>query len=306
MTDQTLSRAFTVRVPATTANLGAGFDCLGLALELYNSILVEPAQALEIRISGEGAGTLPLDGNNRIVKSMRCACDALQQPLPAVRLHMQNGIPLARGLGSSASVNVAGLMIANYVYGNRLSSAEVLHLANQLEGHPDNVAPALLGGMVVAAVDQGKPHAVRIPWPAVLRCVVYTPDAPLSTAKARAVLPPTVSRADAIFNAGRAALWVAALTQGRYDLLRLATQDRLHQPYRKALIVGFDAIISAALAAGAYGAFLSGAGSSMAAIAESSAEDVAAAMQSAATTAGHSGRVFILAADRDGAMLESA
>src|SRR5262245_29122128 len=149
MIDQPLSRAFTVRVPATTANLGAGFDCLGLALELYNSIQVEPAQALEIQISGEGAGTLPLDGNNRIVKAMRRACDALHKPLPAVRLHMQNGIPLARGLGSSASVNVAGLMVANHLYGNCLSPTELLYLANQLEGHPDNVAPALLGGMVV-------------------------------------------------------------------------------------------------------------------------------------------------------------
>jgi homoserine kinase len=306
MTDQTLSRAFSVRVPATTANLGAGFDCLGLALELYNSILVEPAQALEIHISGEGAGTLPLDGSNRIVKSMQRACDALQRPLPALRLHMQNDIPLARGLGSSASVNVAGLMIANHVYGNRLSPSDLLYLANQLEGHPDNVAPALLGGMVVAAVDEGKPHAVKIPWPAALRCVVYAPDASLSTAKARAVLPPAVSRADAIFNAGRAALWVAALTQGRYDLLRFATQDRLHQPYRKVLIAGFDSILSSALAAGAYGAFLSGAGSSLAAIVDGSAEAVAAAMQSAAAIAGHSGRVFILAANRDGAMLESA
>jgi homoserine kinase len=306
MTDQPLSRAFTVRVPATTANLGAGFDCLGLALELYNSILVEPAQALEIHITGEGAGTLPLDGNNRIVKAMQRACAALRRPVPSVRLHMQNSIPLARGLGSSASVNVAGLMIANHIYGTRLSPSDLLYLANQLEGHPDNVAPALLGGMVVAAVDEGKPHAVKIPWPEVLRCVIYAPDASLSTAKARAVLPPTVSRADAIFNAGRAALWVAALTQGRYDLLRLATQDHLHQPYRKALIAGFDSILSSALTAGAYGAFLSGAGSSLAAIADGSAEAVAAAMQSAAKTAGHRGRVFILAANRDGAMLESA
>ncbi len=296
--------AFTLKVPATTANLGSGFDCLGLALAWYNTLTAEPAPALELSIGGEGEASLPRDARNLVVRAMQRACEAMRKPLPNVRLDMQNQIPLARGLGSSAAAVIGGLMAANFFYEGPLSHDDLLRLATQMEGHPDNVAPALLGGLCVVSMDRRKPIAVKIDWPPMLRCIVFVPDTKLSTAKARAVLPKSVPRDDAVFNTGRAALWVAAITQQRFDLLALATQDRLHQPYRAKLIAGFDEMISAAMQAGARGAFLSGAGSSIAALADDAYEKIAEAMQRAADEAGQSGRVLKLGADQQGAKIE--
>jgi homoserine kinase len=298
-----LSKAFTVQVPATTANLGAGFDCLGLALGLYNTVQVEPSSALTLTIEGDGAATLPRDATNRVVRAMQLACDALGQPLPMVRLRMTNHVPLARGLGSSAAAAVGGLLAANHFYNDALSSDELLKLAVELEGHPDNVAPALLGGLCVVNMDGETPIAIKVAWPASLRCIVYVPDTPLPTAKARAVVPKEFSRADAVFNVGRAALFVAGITQGRFEALRLATQDRIHQPYRAPLITGFDAIVAAALQAGARGAFLSGAGSSIAALADAAYDDIATAMQRAADDAGQRGHSLILEGESQGARI---
>jgi homoserine kinase len=306
MAETQVRRAFAVRVPATSANLGPGFDCLGLALDLYNIITVESAQVLRLTITGEGASVLPLNAHNRVVRAMQRLCHALGRPLPAVTMRMHNAIPVARGLGSSAAAAVGGLLALNHWYGDSLSRNELLALANEIEGHPDNVAPALFGGLCVVNVDAGMPLAIKVPWPTDLRCVVYVPDASLSTTAARSVLPVSVSRADAVFNTGRAALMVAAISQRRYDYLRLATQDRLHQPYRAALIVGFDSILNAALQAGALGAFLSGAGSSIAAIADRGGETIGDAMRLAAGAAGQPGRLYNLAANENGAVVEDA
>ena len=293
-------------MPATTANLGSGFDCLGLALGLYNTIQVARAQELELIVEGEGAASLPRHAGNRVAQAMQRACEAIGKPMPSLRLRMRNAIPLARGLGSSAAAVVGGILAANHWYGDLLSSSELLRLAADLEGHPDNVAPALLGGMCVVAVDEGLPLAVKIEWPPALRCVVYVPDVPLATAKARAALPALLPRADAVFNLGRAALWVAALTQSRYELLRLATQDRIHQPYRSKLIAGYDEVVAAALLAGARGAFLSGAGSSIAAVADSAHALIADAMRRAALTADLPGKVLVLDGARSGARIDDA
>ena len=300
------NESFTIRVPATTANLGSGFDCLGLALGLYNTIQVARAQALELIVEGEGAANLPRHAGNRVAQAMQRACEAIGKPVPPLRLRMRNAIPLARGLGSSAAAAVGGILAANHWYGDPLSPADLLRLATDLEGHPDNVAPALLGGLCVVIVDEGRPLAVKIEWPPALRCIVFVPDAPLSTTKARAVLPATLTRADAVFNVGRAALWVAALTQTRYELLRLATQDRLHQPYRSKLIAGFDEVVAAALQAGARGAFLSGAGSSIAAVADRAHAQIAGAMRRAAQSAGLPGTVLVLDGERSGARIDDA
>ena len=300
------NESFTIRVPATTANLGSGFDCLGLALGLYNTIQVARAQALELIVEGEGAASLPRHAGNRVAQAMQRACEAIGKPLPPLRLRMRNAIPLARGLGSSAAAAVGGILAANHWYGDPLSPGDLLRLATDLEGHPDNVAPALLGGLCVVTVDEGRPLAVKIEWPPALRCVVFVPDAPLSTAKARAVLPATLTRADAVFNVGRAALWVAALTQSRYELLRLATQDRIHQPYRSKLIAGFDDVVAAALQAGARGAFLSGAGSSIAAVADANHAQIAGAMRRTAQAAGLPGTVLVLDGERSGARIDDA
>jgi homoserine kinase len=300
------NESFTIRVPATTANLGSGFDCLGLALGLYNTIQVARAQALELVVEGEGAASLPRHSGNRVAQALQRACDAIGKPLPPLRLRMHNAIPLARGLGSSAAAAVGGILAANHWYGDPLPPADLLRLATELEGHPDNVAPALLGGLCVVAIDEGRPFAVKIDWPPALRCVIFVPDAPLSTANARAVLPATLTRADAVFNIGRAALWVAALTQSRYELLRLATQDRIHQPYRSKLIGGFDELVAAALQVGARGAFLSGAGSSIAAVADGAHAQIADAMRRAARAASLPGTVLELDGERSGARIDDA
>lgn len=297
---------FNVHIPATTANLGSGFDCLGLALDLDNSIAVSDAAELQIDIEGEGAASLPRTAANRVVKAMQRVCDEIGKSLPPLHVAMVNRIPLARGLGSSSAAAVGGLVAANRVHGDPLTVEQLLALAVELEGHPDNVAPALYGGMCVVNQTDGKPLAVKLDWPSVLQIVVYVPDAPLATARARAALPASVPREDAVFNVGRSALWVAAIANQRYDLIRLATQDRLHQPYRAPLVRGFDTILDAAMAAGALGAFLSGAGSSMAAIAEGNAQAIAGAMQQAAHAAGQPGCVLVLNGNRNGVRIEAA
>lgn len=294
---------FAIRVPATTANLGSGFDCLGLALALRNEIVVEPAPSLELEISGEGEGSLPRGPDNRVVAAMQAVCDAIGKPLPPVRLRMRHQIPLARGLGSSAAAAVGGLLAAHYYYDSALSDDALLKLATALEGHPDNVAPALLGGLCVVGVADGNPIAIKIVWPDALRLVVFVPEKPLATAAARAVLPTVVPRADAVFNLGRAALWIAAITQGRFDLLATAAQDRLHQPYRAGLIDSFDDILRAAQSAGARAAFLSGAGSSIAAVCDARDEPIGEAMRRAAERAGQRGRILMLHCDPVGARL---
>ncbi len=306
--------SFTLQVPATTANLGAGFDCLGLALDLHNLIRVEPSHVLRVSIEGEGVATLARTASNRVVRAMQLACDVMGKPLPSVHVRMSNRIPLARGLGSSAAAAVGGLLAADLFYDNLLTPDQLLQLASEIEGHPDNVAPALLGGFCVATVDEGtplpqrgaahgKPIVVKFDFPDALHIIAFVPDAPLRTKQARAVLPARVSRADAVFNLSRAALWVAALTQQRFELLALATQDRLHQPYRFKLIVGSEAIIGAALHAGARGAFISGAGSTIAAVSDRSLDAIAAAMRRAAHSAGQSGRVLRLKSDPHGARI---
>ncbi|MBI5877858.1 MAG: homoserine kinase [Chloroflexi bacterium] len=301
-----MSTRFVIHIPATTANLGSGFDCLGLALDLHNTIEVEDAPQLELFIRGEGDTTLPRTAANRVVKAMQRLCDEIGKPLPPVRLCMNNLIPLARGLGSSSAAAVGGLVAANRLHGNPLGPEQLLALAVELEGHPDNVAPALLGGMCVVNMTEGRSVAVSFAWPAQLQVVVYVPDASLSTAKARGVLPNMITRGDAVFNVGRAALWVAAIAQQRYDLIQLATQDRLHQPYRASLVRGFDAICAAAVRAGALGAFLSGAGSSMAAIVMGNADAVADAMRQTAQGAGQPGRAVVLNGSPHGVRIELA
>ena len=296
--------SFTLQIPASTANLGAGFDCLGLALNLYNLLRVEPAPGLRVSIEGEGGDTLARSVNNRVVRAMQLGCAVMGKPLPPVSLQMTNRIPLARGLGSSAAAAVGGLLAANVYYDEPLSRDDLLALATQIEGHPDNVAPALLGGFCVATMAEGKPVVLRLDFPPALRLVVFVPAAPLRTRQARGVLPAKVPRADAVFNLGRAALWVAALGERRFDLLSIATQDRLHQPYRFSLIPGSEQIIAAAIRAGAHGAFISGAGSSIAALADQSCAPIAAAMQDAAQTNGQHGHVLELQSDPTGARLQ--
>lgn len=258
----------TIRVPATSANLGPGFDALGLALALYNSVTIRARGEGEPRVlvSGDGTSFLATDERNIAYSSARRVFDLLNIE-DDFALSMHNQIPLSRGLGSSAAARVGGIVAANewaHAHYNRvLEPRELLSLATQLEGHPDNAAAALHGGLIASCLDGENAVAVQVPvakWP---KFAVWIPDEHLPTKAARAVVPTHLSREDAVFNISRAALLVAALTRGQWDALRVALDDRIHQNQRAPLIRGYEEITRAAVEAGAIGATLSGAGSTI-------------------------------------------
>lgn len=254
-----------VEVPATSANLGPGFDCLGLALDICNMVEIEeaPGGRVKVEIAGEGAGDLAADAANLVATAAERVFSAAGRRPAGFHLRLENAIPVARGLGSSSAAIVGGMVAANALLGAPLSNDEILQLAFELEGHPDNVAPALLGGLTVACVSGSRALALRLDPPAGLPLAVLVPERPLATAEARRVLPTEIPRADAIFNVQRACLLLAALGDGRTDLLAEALQDRLHQPYRAALLPGLAEVLAAARRPGLLGACLSGSGSSV-------------------------------------------
>ena len=264
-----LSRARVhVVVPASTSNLGPGFDCLGLALGLYNELVLEMHSengAPSVEIQGEGAGSLPKDAANLMVRAANTVLAGRFKNRLVFKA--TNRIPLARGLGSSAAAVVAGLFAANRLLKpSPLSKEELFEYAVTLEGHPDNAAPAIFGGAMLSLREAKNNTTFRLKTHKDLTTVVCIPDFELATAKARAVLPPAVPREAAVENISRAMLLASALEQGRWEDLAPAMGDRLHQPYRASLIPGFKAVIEAALNVGNCGAALSGAGSSIIAL----------------------------------------
>lgn len=268
----------TVEVPASSANLGAGYDCLGLALAMTNRIEVEvrvwSRGAIELTVDGEGRNELTEDRDNRFVRGLEATLRTARGDLPeglGWRISMQNRIPLARGLGSSAAATVGGVLAGNALAGDTLPLQKLLNVAAEVEGHPDNAAAALLGGFTVAAMDGGRVEAVRFDAPRDLRAVLFVPETRLSTADMRAALPAKVPLADAVSNIGAVGLGVAGLATGRYDLLSFLTVDRLHEPYREKVFPGLRRLVDAAREAGALGACLSGAGSTIIAFVDSMA-----------------------------------
>lgn len=265
---------FEVRVPASTANLGAGFDCFGLALDLHlivrATVLSGIGNRSQVRSRGATGTSLlaRVPEENLIFRAMQHAADREGFALPPVRLAVHNAIPIAGGLGSSAAAIVAGVSLAFAVAGRSISIDSALRYATELEGHADNVAAALLGGLVVtAAVADGAVLVVRRAWPKEIRIVIVTPDLALETKKARAVLPASVSREDAVHNLQRSALLIAALEEKRFDLLWDAMQDRLHQRCREQLIPGLAGILRMPRVPGLLGVALSGSGPSIIALA---------------------------------------
>lgn len=303
---------FTVKVPATSANMGPCFDCAGMALSIYNEVTVlsgeecgfdEPFRIvseceIDQRITAEQE--VPLDETNLIYKSVKWFSERVKRPLPRFELRQTDRIPLARGLGSSAACIAAGLLIADRLLGTELSRGELLEMAVELEGHPDNVAPAFMGDMVVGAIEGKRFEYIRIPLPEELEFISLVPDFPLPTEKARRVLPSSYSREQAVFNASRSALLVGALLTGRFDVLSCALHDQIHQPYRSRLIHGMDGIIGAAERAGAYGGFLSGAGPAIMVIA-GRGSGVAAELERYCDTLGTYWNVSAVMPDRTGA-----
>ena len=293
-----------VRVPATSANLGPGFDALGLALALHNEVVAEEADRVDVSLRGEGATELAKDGDNTVVRGVRLAYDAAGRPFRGVRLECVNRVPLARGLGSSAAAWVGGLAAGNALLGSPLDRDALLALAARAEGHPDNVAAAIFGGLTVSCVTADAVTAISLPVPRPLQWVVLIPEATNATADARAVLPAAVPRADAVFNVQRVALLLASLQTGRPAALRTALDDRLHQPYREKLFPWMRGVTSAAIAAGALGCVLSGAGPSLLAVVDGGVDGgrVARALEEALRRAGVAGSARALAVDTEGAV----
>jgi homoserine kinase len=263
-----------VRVPASTANLGAGFDCLGLALEMYLNVRATVVSTLGARAVARSRGVgasaaLPsAPEENLIFRAMRHTAEREGLRLPPVRLAVQNEIPMASGLGSSAAATVAGVVLGFAVTGRALAKDAALQYASEVEGHADNVAASLLGGLVVTfARADGSIAGVQKRWPKMIRIVAVTPQFGLETKKSRAVLPGSVDRADAVHNLQRAALLVAALEERRYDLIWDALEDRLHQVYRQRLIPGLEDILRIPRMPGLLGVALSGAGPTVVALA---------------------------------------
>lgn len=253
-----------VSVPATSANVGAGFDSLGLAVSMHNVFTFEEANG--IHISSVDGTHVPAGANNLVYRSARVVYDQLGIPLRGLRITQRNDIPMARGLGSSSACIVAGILGANALLGDRLTKRQMLTLATSIEGHPDNVAPAMLGGFVTSVIDEGQVYSVKKDIDPALAFAAFVPDFRLLTAKARAALPQMVSHKDAIYNLSRAALATAAFCDGDYALLGVATKDALHQQYRLPLIQGGDEVFELAMDQGAMAAYISGAGPTIMAV----------------------------------------
>ncbi len=259
--------AYTVTVPATTGNLGPGFDCLGAALSLYNRFEFAEAEELRVTASGPGSEKIAKNKTNLVYQSLERLFDCIGRPKPVVSLDIKMQVPLSRGLGSSATAIVGGLMGANLLAGSPLDRAEILRLAIEAEGHPDNVVPALLGGCQLVAMQGQDWQICGLAWPKKLGVVALIPEFELSTSKARQVLPKQVPLKDAVFNAAHLALLTQALATGNLEWLQAALHDRLHQPYRQSLIPGLESVREAALGAGAIGLVISGAGPTLLALA---------------------------------------
>lgn len=246
-----------VLVPATSANLGPGFDCMGLALNLYNRFTFEEKES---GLIVEGTEKSFEDEDNLIYIAMKKCFEKVGYEPSGIKITSDTEVPVSRGLGSSATCIVAGIIGANELTGGKLSHQDILELATELEGHPDNIAPALMGGCVTSVYEDGKVYSSKIKVKNGLKFYALIPNFKLSTKKARGILPKIVSFEDAVYNVGRVALMTSALANGEFELLKVAGKDRLHQQYRGGLIDGYDSIIEESERAGAYGAFLSGAG----------------------------------------------
>ncbi|WP_420630343.1 homoserine kinase [Candidatus Leptofilum sp.] len=299
-----MNKQITVTIPATSANLGPGFDCLGLALALYNRITFTQVATpgLTIEVTGLDAEKVPTDETNLVYQTANCLFERFGKRPSGLHIQQENNIPVGSGLGSSSTAVLAGLLGANALLGNPLTRAELLTQATAEEGHPDNVAPALLGGLVLGVMHDDQVHIELLPI-ATQQVAIVTPDFHLLTKDARAALPTQISRQDAIFNASRLPLLIRALETADYATLTLAMQDRLHQPYRLPLIPGMADAFEAAYAAGAAGVALSGAGPSLIAFARDHHEEIVAAVTAVFQQNGLACQSWILPVDTTGTQI---
>ena len=277
-----------VAAPATTANMGPGYDCLGMALDIWNSIEVEllpDGVRPSVNVSGAGEGELENGPENLVYRSMEFLYRELGRSIPPVGVSCANEIPLARGLGSSAAAIAGGLAAANALSGGEFSSRELLEMAATIEGHPDNVAAAVMGGLQLVVTEESTLYTVPVSVPADIHAVLFIPETRIATADARAVLPRELSVSDAVHNMARVALLVAGMATNHPEYLSVATQDRMHQPFRQPLFPAMKLLMKAATDAGALGAFLSGSGSTVLALTQGREMTVAYEMAEAARQA---------------------
>ena len=291
------------RVPASTTNLGPGFDVLGLALQLYSKVTLETTETeTQVIVKGVDADKIPSTPEHIAFQAVELVFDRSGSKRPkGFKLEIENGIPAIRGLGGSGTAILGGLLTANALCGTPFSEPELLNFATELEGHPDNVAASLYGGIVVSAQESTEVHTVRLTCPPILSIVLAIPDFPLSTEQARNVLPTSVNYADAVYNTSRSTLLIASIVTSQFQMLRIAMKDRLHQPYRTSLIPGFNDVAEAATNAGALSVALSGAGPTIAAYCLEHTEQVAKRMQSAFKKHQVNSDIKILKPDADGA-----
>ncbi len=289
-----------IDVPATTTNFGAGFDTFGLALELYNVFEVKPADRYRVHILGNEGKNLPADESNLFIRVYKRACEVLGIREQSLELKQYNSVPVARGLGSSATAIVGGIECALALSGSELDVEAKLKIAFEFESHPDNLLPAFVGGFTVSAVGEERIYFVKHDFPQELKLLFVIPDFELSTEKARSVVKKRFSREEAVFNIQRASLFLSAILSGKYELIREAVRDKIHQPKRARLIKGFEEVLRAGYEAGALGVFLSGAGPTVCAIVHSNEEQVAESMVNAFMRAGVNASYKILRASREG------
>lgn len=311
-------QSVTVRVPASSANCGPGYDCIGLAVDLWTEVTVSRAEKFEITAEGDGAAEMPKDDSNLLVTGVKAAYDTAKKPMPPLKYHVVSRIPYARGLGSSSAAIVAGIIAGLVLAGHKLpvwGSESLLQIAATIEGHPDNVAPVIYGGFQIGIHNGIRWVTERIPCPPGTQLVMFIPDFIGKTSAARGVLSDTISRADAAYNIGRVAFLVHALAMGNLDNLKWGVQDRMHQPQRaEALYKHLYPMITAAEEAGACCAYLSGAGPTVMALTSGASGDiftqrekertdfsVAKAMMQVAQTFGVKGRIVVTQASQEGA-----
>ena len=252
------------KVPATSANIGPGFDCLGMAVNIYNTISFEETdKGLEIEVIGDGSDTVPLDENNMAYETAKYFFDKVGYKFKGLKIKIHNYIPIARGLGSSSSIVIGALLCANDIAGTNMSKDEILNIANEIEGHPDNVTPALVGSITASVILGDTVEYKKIIPPDMIDTIVLIPEYEMSTNEARKILPKTYDRQDCIYNISRASLLIMAMITSDYELLSKVVDDKIHQPYRKSLIKEYDFFENIMKSNGALATFISGSGSTL-------------------------------------------
>lgn len=292
-----------VKVPATSANLGPGFDTLGMALDLYNYVELDvKGEQLVIEVEGEGVDDIPLDQANIVYQAANRVFTQVDFNPVGLYLKLINNIPVARGLGSSAAAIVGGIVAANQVSGNNLSADELLKIATEFEGHPDNVAPAIFGGIIVSTEVEGEILWQKINPQEHLKLVIAIPDFTLSTKLSRQVLPEKIAFSDAVFNVGRVGMVIMALSRGDFKLLAKVMDDKLHQPYRNQLVPGMIEVLKKVKDFG-YPIALSGAGPTLIAFCNNDEDEIGNIMADTFNSFGVSSNIKVLSSNITGAQI---